>query len=161
MESLTNELVEAALEIITEVESFGGMAAYTESGMAKYRIEESATKKQGRIDSGQDIIVGVNKYALAEDDVEDIDVLSIDNTKVRERQTARLNETKAARDATAATSALNALRASAALTEITGPGTHPNNLLALAVTAARARCTVGEISDALETSFGRHVPKVR
>merc|ERR1719356_1054177 len=122
------------------------MANAIDSGMAKLRIEESATRKQGRIDSGEDTVVGVNKYALENEDP--VDVLSIDNTEVRAKQVKRIQDTKANRDEAKAQEALAKLRESSKLQESTGPGTHPMNLLKLAVEAARARCTVGEISDA-------------
>ncbi|OQR89666.1 methylmalonyl Coenzyme A mutase [Achlya hypogyna] len=157
MENLTQELVDSAMEIIQEVEDLGGMAKAIESGMAKLRIEESATKKQARVDSREDVIVGVNKYRLANEDR--VDVLSIDNNKVRESQINRINTTKANRDEAAAQECLRRLVHSAKLTESTGPGLHEYNLLKLAVAAARARCTVGEISEALESVWGRHIPK--
>merc|ERR1711871_1084178 len=121
------------------------------------RIEESATRKQARIDSGDETVVGVNKYKLEEE--EQIEVLAIDNNAVREGQVARLVATREGRDPAAADAALAALRESAGLVESTGNGDHPANLLALAVDAARARCTVGEISDALEEVWGRHEPR--
>ncbi|CAK4662122.1 hypothetical protein LEN26_006523 [Aphanomyces euteiches] len=157
MENLTEELVNSAMEIIKEVEGLGGMAKAIESGMAKLRIEESATKKQARIDSREDVIVGVNKYRLQNEDR--VDVLTIDNTKVREGQIKRINEAKAKRNEAKAQECLERLRYSARLTESTGPGKHEYNLLKLAVAASRERCTVGEISDALESIWGRHVPK--
>lgn len=123
--------------------------------MAKLRIEEAATKKQGRIDSGEDTIVGVNKYRLAIPQV--VDVRSIDNTAVRESQTARLQALRRGRDESRTQETLLALSASAALTCSTGSGSHPQNLLKLAVEAARARATTGEISEALEGVWGRHV----
>lgn len=157
MESLTNDLVEEATKVIEEVEAIGGMAKAIESGMAKLRIEESATRKQARIDSREETIVGVNKYVVQDGD--QVEVLTIDNTMVRKKQIKRIQETKANRDEAKAQHCLAQLIASANLTESTGPGTHPMNLLKLAVDAARARCTVGEISDALESVWGRHVPK--
>ncbi|KAJ0411608.1 hypothetical protein ATCC90586_004077 [Pythium insidiosum] len=157
MEKLTSELVEAASQVIDEVEEIGGMAKAIDSGMAKLRIEESATRKQARIDSREETIVGVNKYVVEGGD--SVDVLSIDNTMVRKKQIKRIEATKANRDNARAEACLAKLRESAALTESTGPGTHPMNLLRLAVEAARARCTVGEISSALEEVWGRHVPK--
>ncbi|KAF1772298.1 Cobalamin (vitamin B12)-dependent enzyme, catalytic [Phytophthora cactorum] len=157
MESLTQELYDAAMEVINEVEELGGMAKAIESGMAKLRIEESATKKQARVDSREETIVGVNKYVVENPDT--VDVLTIDNTAVRKKQIARIKEVKANRDEAAAQACLQKLRESAALTESTGPGKYPMNLLKLSVSAARARCTVGEISEALEDVWGRHVPK--
>lgn len=157
MESLTNELVDQAMAIIDEVEKLGGMTKAIESGMAKLRIEESATRKQARIDSGEDVVVGVNKYRLAQQDP--IDLLVIDNSKVRASQIDRIQKVKASRDNEAVRRALDMLKESAALSsaESSGPGRHPLNLLKLAVEAARARATLGEISSALESVWGRHV----
>lgn len=158
MESLTQELANAALEVIQEIDELGGMAKAIDSGMAKLRIEESATKKQARIDSGEETIVGMNKYHVANEEA--VEVLSIDNSNVREKQIHRLNMTKKSRDEKSVQKCLQKLSESAALKgESTGSGLHPMNLLHLAVEAARARCTVGEISDALEASFGRHLAK--
>jgi methylmalonyl-CoA mutase len=156
MEALTDELVKGAMEIIEEVEALGGMTKAIESGMPKLRIEEAAAKKQARIDTKQDVIVGVNKYRLAQE--AKVDVLSIDNTAVRAKQIERLDKVKATRDAKKAAECLAKLRASATLTESTGKGSHPNNLLRLAIDAARARCTLGEISDALREPWGEHKP---
>ncbi|RLN70266.1 hypothetical protein BBJ28_00020392 [Nothophytophthora sp. Chile5] len=125
--------------------------------MAKLRIEESATKKQARVDSREETIVGVNKYVVENPD--SVEVLTIDNTTVRKKQIKRIQETKANRDEAVAQECLKKLRDSAALTESTGPGKHPMNLLKLSVDASRARCTVGEISEALESVWGRHIPK--
>ena len=147
MESLTDELANRARELIAEVEAEGGMAKAIEAGLPKLRIEESATNKQARIDRGEDVIVGVNKYRLAEGMEEEIEVLSIDNARVRDEQIQQLNTIKATRDKDAAEQCLAALTACAR----DGQG----NLLALAIDAIRARCTVGEISDALETVFSR------
>lgn len=160
MESLTDELADKAMAIIDEVEAAGGMTAYINSGMAKLRIEESATRKQGRIDSGQDVIVGVNKYRLdaKEEEQERQDVLQIDNSAVREKQINRLNELKANRNEDDVNRALAALEASAGMDTNTSLGTDPNNLMALCIEAARVRATLGEISQALENSWGRHVP---
>jgi methylmalonyl-CoA mutase len=146
VESLTDQLVKEARKIIDEVEEMGGMTKAVESGMPKLRIEEAAAQKQARIDRKQEIIVGVNKYQL---DVEpEIDVLDIDNTKVREGQVKRLEKVRAERNSAACQAALDALTAAAE----SGEG----NLLALAVDAARERASVGEISDALEKVYGRH-----
>lgn len=160
MESLTNELADKATEIIDEVEATGGMTAYINSGMAKLRIEESATKKQGRIDSGQDVIVGVNKYRLdaKEEEEERQEVLQIDNSAVREKQVQQLKELKRKRNEGEVNAALAALERSARLEGSTSMGDHPNNLMALCINAARVRCTLGEISQALENVWGRHVP---
>jgi len=160
MESLTDELAGKAMEIINEVEAAGGMTAYINSGMAKLRIEESATKKQGRIDSGQDVIVGVNKYRLdaKEEEEERQEVLQIDNSAVREKQVRRLDELKRTRNADEVNAALDALEKSAKLGSSTSKGDNPDNLMALCINAARVRCTLGEISQALENAWGRHVP---
>jgi len=160
MESLTDELAEKAMTIIDEVEAAGGMTAYINSGMAKLRIEESATRKQGRIDSGQDVIVGVNKYRLdaKEEEEERQDVLQIDNSAVREKQVNRLKELKANRDQDEVNRVLAAIEASAGIDTSTSLGTDPDNLMALCIEAARVRATLGEISLALENSWGRHVP---
>lgn len=161
MESLTDELAEKAMEIIEEVEGAGGMTSYINSGMAKLRIEESATMKQGRIDSGEDVVVGVNKYRLdGEGNDEDRqEVRRIDNAAVREKQIGRLRTLKRDRDDGEVRAALDALEASARLENAsTSRGDDPNNLLSLAIDAARVRCTLGEISMALEKAWGRHVP---
>jgi len=150
IESLTTSLVDAAWELICEVEELGGMTKAVESGMPKLRIEESAARRQARVDRGQDIVVGVNKYVP--DDVETVDVLDIDNAKVLQEQIAKLTRVRAERDEATCTAALEALTEGAR-----GSG----NLLALAVDAARARATLGEISDAMEAVFGRHKAEVR
>jgi methylmalonyl-CoA mutase len=145
IEALTSELVDQAWTIIGEVDAIGGMTKAVASGMPKRLIEEAAAARQARIDKAEDVIVGVNKYRLADEDA--IDTLEIDNDKVRQGQIARLKTTRAARDEAACRAAL------AALTEGAKSG---DNLLALAVTAARARATLGEISDAMEAVFGRY-----
>ncbi len=150
IESLTQSLVDEAWQLICEVEELGGMTKAVESGMPKLRIEESAARKQARIDRREDIVVGVNKYVP--ENVEMVDVLDIDNTKVREEQLAKLASVRANRDDAACAAAL------AALTE---GAKNDGNLLALAVEAARARATLGEISDAMEEVFGRHKAEVR
>ena len=146
VESLTHELVSAARKLIDEVEEMGGMTSAVESGMPKMRIEEASALRQARVDRGEDIIVGVNKYQLEEEPP--VDILDIDNTAVREAQVQRLKQIRDKRDAAACKDALKALTQAAE--EESG------NLLALAVEAARARATVGEISDALEIVYGRH-----
>ena len=151
VESLTHSLAEAAWSLIQEVEAMGGMTKAVESGMPKLRIEESAARRQARIDRGEEVIVGVNKYKSETPDA--VDILDIDNTKVREQQVARLHRIRASRDPQRVTAALKALGAAAA----DGTG----NLLALAVEATRARATVGEISDALEAVFTRHRATIR
>ena len=152
METLTNELYEKAKTIIDEVEELGGMAKAVSAGMPKLRIEEAAARRQARIDSNQEVIVGVNKFRIDDDDFP-IEVRSIDNTKVREEQIARLQKVRANRDQAKADAAL------AALTECGKSGN--GNLMELSVEASRARCTVGEISNALEKVWGRHQPTSR
>ena len=146
VESLTGELATEARKLIDEVEEMGGMTRAVESGMPKMRIEEAAALCQARIDRGEEIIVGVNKYQLAEEP--SIDILDIDNTAVREGQIQRLEEVRKNRDEEVCNKMLDALTVAAE----EGSG----NLLALAVEAARARATVGEISDALEKVYSRH-----
>ena len=151
VESLTDQLVKEARKLIDEVEEMGGMTKAVESGMPKLRIEQAAALRQARIDRGEEVIVGVNKYQLAEEPP--VDILDIDNTAVRESQVARLEKIRAQRDSAACDKALDALTAAAE----SGEG----NLLALAVDAARARATVGEISMALEKIWGRHQAETR
>jgi len=146
MEKLTQDMADAAWTIIEEVEAMGGMTKAVDSGWAKLKIEAAAAEKQARIDSGKDVIVGVNKYKLKNEDA--IESLSIDNVKVRDQQVARLQKIRAARDGAKVQAALDAL------TEAAESGS--GNLLALSIDAVRLRATVGEISDALEKSFGRH-----
>ncbi|PYE53328.1 methylmalonyl-CoA mutase [Deinococcus yavapaiensis] len=151
MERLTQDLADKAMEIIGEVEAMGGMAKAVEAGLPKLRIEESAARKQARIDRGEDVIVGVNKYK-APSDVQ-VDVLDIDNALVREGQIARLKRVRDTRDAEEVTRTLAALEECAR----TGKG----NLLAATVDAMRARATVGEVSYALERVWGRHRAEVK
>jgi methylmalonyl-CoA mutase len=146
MESLTREMADAAWAIIEEVDAMGGMTHAVQTGWAKLKIEASAAEKQARIDSGKEVIVGVNKYKAPSDD--SIDILDIDNVAVRASQIERLKAVRAARDGAAVTRALDALTAAA------HDGT--GNLLALAIDAIRARATVGEVSDALEKVWGRY-----
>jgi len=146
MESLTQQIADKAWGLIEEIEEKGGMAKAIEAGLPKLRIEESAARKQARIDRGEDVIVGVNKYQLAEE--EDLDILEVDNLAVKDSQIKRLEEIKASRDSAAVDAALNAISKSAD----SGEG----NLLQLSVAAARLRATVGEISDAMEKHFGRY-----
>ncbi|RZI72958.1 MAG: methylmalonyl-CoA mutase, partial [Variovorax sp.] len=146
MEKLTQDMADAAWTIIEEVEAMGGMTKAVDSGWAKLKIEAAAADKQARIDSGRDVIVGVNKYKLKTEDA--IDSLSIDNMKVRDGQIAKLKAIREKRDAAAVQQALDALTAAAE----SGEG----NLLALSIDAVRLRATVGEISDALEKVYGRH-----
>jgi len=153
MESLTDELVAQAREIIKEVESLGGMAKAVSSGMPKQRIEEAAARKQARIDSGVDVIVGVNKYQL--EDEPPTEAFAIDNSKVKASQIARLEDIRSKRDSKAVSAALDDIkRISKAKTKDFSQNS--GNLLDAAVKAARARATVGEISDAMEESFGRY-----
>ncbi|MDE2398143.1 MAG: methylmalonyl-CoA mutase, partial [Burkholderiales bacterium] len=146
MEKLTQDMADKAWTLIEEVEALGGMTRAVGSGWAKLKIEASAAEKQARVDSGRDVIVGVNKYKLAKQDA--IDILEVDNVKVREGQIARLATLRAGRDKARVEAALSAL------TECAHSG--QGNLLALAIEAVRARATVGEVSDALEKVFGRH-----
>jgi len=145
VESLTDQLVKEARKLIDEVEEMGGMTKAVESGMPKLRIEQAAALRQARIDRGEEVIVGVNKYRLEEEP--EIDILNIDNSAVRDSQIARLQKIRAERDEAVCQAALDALTEAA-----NGKG----NLLALAIDAARARASVGEISDALEKEWGRH-----
>ena len=151
VESLTSELVDAAMVLINEVEDMGGMTKAVESGMPKLRIEEAAALRQAAIDRGDEVIVGVNKYELSEEP--EVDVLDIDNTAVRGSQVQRLDDIRESRDPNDHQNSLNALTEAAK----SGEG----NLLDLAVNAARARATVGEISDALESVWGRHRAQTR
>jgi methylmalonyl-CoA mutase len=146
MEKLTQDMADAAWKIIEEVDALGGMTKAVDSGWAKLKIEAAAAEKQARIDSGKDVIVGVNKYKLDKEDP--IDILEVDNVKVRDGQIARLKTIKAKRDAKAVQAALDALTVAAK----SGGG----NLLDLSIKAMRLRATVGEVSDALEKVFGRH-----
>ncbi|WP_299766078.1 methylmalonyl-CoA mutase [uncultured Dokdonia sp.] len=151
VESLTDAIAHKAWELIQEVEDLGGMTKAIEAGIPKLRIEEAAARKQARIDSGQDIIVGVNKYRPTEEEF--LDILEVDNTKVRDGQLARLKNIKEQRDTAKVTQALTNL------TEAARSG--KDNLLALAVVAARERATLGEISDALENVYGRHKATIK
>jgi methylmalonyl-CoA mutase len=151
VESLTAALIEEAQKILDEIESLGGMTKAIESGMPKLRIEESAAKKQAAIDSGRDVIVGVNKYKLAKEDP--IEVLDIDNSAVREGQILRLNKMRAERDEAACRQALAAITKACENKD--------ENLLDLGIAAARLRASVGEISDAMEKVFGRHRAEIR
>ena len=151
IEKLTHDLVQRAWAHIHEVEDLGGMAEAIKAGIPKLRIEEAATRTQARIDSGQQTLVGVNKYRLSEE--EQIDVLKVDNSAVREQQIARLRKLREERDQEKTDAALAALSKAAE----SGQG----NLLELSIAAARARTTVGEMSDALEKIYGRHEAEVR
>ncbi|MBT8325453.1 MAG: methylmalonyl-CoA mutase [Winogradskyella sp.] len=151
VESLTDEIATKAWQLIEEVEELGGMTKAIEAGIPKLRIEEAAARKQARIDSGQDIIVGVNKYRLDQEDP--IQTLEVDNQTVRNQQISKLKQIRASRDHTNVQAALKKL------TEAAQHGTE--NLLALAVTAARHRATLGEISDALEEVYGRYKAQIK
>lgn len=151
VEALTASLVQHAEKLIAEIEAMGGMTKAVESGMPKLRIEEAAAKRQARVDRGEDVIVGVNKYQSHTET--ELDVLDIDNSKVREAQIARLDAMKAKRDAGKVQAAL------AALTRAAKDGS--GNLLALAVEAMRARASVGEVSSALESVYTRHKAEIR
>ena len=151
VESLTKDIAEKAWSLIEEVEELGGMTKAIEAGIPKMRIEEAAARKQARIDSNQDIIVGVNKYVLDEEDP--LHILEVDNQTVRNQQIERLNKLKAERNSDEVKDAL------AKLTEAAKKG--DQNLLALAVDAARKRATLGEISDALEAEFGRYKAQIK
>ena len=149
VESLTNSIVTHARELIEEVEGLGGMTKAVVSGMPKQRIEEAAAQRQARIERGEDVIVGVNKYQVEEEQGE-LDVLSVDNSKVRDAQLRRLAEIRNIRDETKVQAAMDALTKAAS----EGSG----NLLDLSIQAARVRASVGEISYALEKTYGRHEP---
>jgi methylmalonyl-CoA mutase len=150
VEALTDKLATEAWRLIEEVEALGGMTKAVESGMPKLRIEEAAAKRQAAIDRGEAVIVGVNKYRLAEEPV--VDARDVDDVSVREQQLARLAQVRASRDEARTQAALERLREGAAAT---------GNLLELAIDATRARATVGEISDALESVFTRHRATIR
>ncbi len=151
VEKLTSDLAEEAWKIIEEVDAMGGMTKAVASGMPKLRIEEAAARRQAAVDRGDDVIVGVNKFRLEVED--DIDILDVDNVAVRENQVARLKDIRAKRDQAVCDAALTALEEAAA----SGKG----NLLEIAIDAARARATVGEISMAMEKTFGRHRAEVK
>ncbi len=151
VESLTNEIAQNAWKLIEEVEELGGMTKAIEAGIPKLRIEEAAARKQARIDSSQDIIVGVNKYRLEKEDP--LQILDVDNDMVRKQQIERLNQIKAKRDTH---------KVKASLAKLTDCAKNQNdNLLSLAIEAARNRATLGEISDALEEVFGRYKAQIR
>jgi methylmalonyl-CoA mutase len=151
VEYLTDKIARRAWSLIGEVEELGGMAKAIETGVPKMRIEEAAARKQARIDSGKDTIVGINKYVT--DEKSEIDILEVDNDKVRRSQIERLNKTKAERNDSRVRQCLNKI------TECAESG--DGNLLALAVDAARERATLGEISDAMEEAFGRYKATIK
>lgn len=169
IEHLTHALADRAWELIEEVEQLGGMTKAIEAGLPKMRIEEAAARKQARIDAGKDVIVGVNRYQTSEE--KEIDLLEVDNTAVRQSQIERLQQLKANRDNEAVQQILTKITACASekMARIkanngqipASTGKDSDNLLALAVEAARARATLGEISDAMEKSFGRHQAVIR
>lgn len=151
VEALTNELAEKAWKLIEEVEELGGMAKAIEKGVPKLRIEEAAARKQARIDSNKDVIVGVNKYTTNEKS--HIDILDVDNAKVRKEQIERIEHIRKTRDANKVKTALDDITKAAASDE--------GNLLELAVIAAKERATLGEISDAMEAAFGRYQAEIK
>ena len=151
VESLTAEMIEKAWALIQEVDELGGMTKAVATGMPKLRIEEAAARRQARVDRGEDVVVGVNKFRTEDESA--FDVLEVDNVAVRDAQVARLKSLRKSRNEAACAAALTALEAGAS----TGEG----NLLALAVDAARARATLGEISSAMENAFGRHSAEVK
>ena len=159
LERLTSDLCEKAWELIEEVEAHGGMTQAIEAGIPKLRIEEAAARKQARIDSGRDVIVGLNRYQSPEEDL--LQILEVDNSEVRRQQVARLEAVRQGRDGAAVKAALEAL-SGAARRKLEGTSAgEADNLLALAVDAARLRATLGEISDAMEQAFGRHRARVQ
>jgi methylmalonyl-CoA mutase len=151
VESLTNEIAQNAWKLIEEVEELGGMTKAIEAGIPKLRIEEAAARKQARIDSSQDVIVGINKYRLEKEDP--LHILDVDNQMVRKQQLEQLNKIKASRDTNKVIETLEKL--------ITTAKTGEGNLLEIAIEAARYRATLGEISDALETVFGRYKAQIK
>ena len=150
VEALTRDIADAAWALIQQVEEMGGMTKAVEAGLPKLQIEEAAAAKQARIDRGEEVVIGVNKHSLAKEDP--IDILDVDNAKVRDAQIARLKSVKTSRDEAAAQAALEAIRVGAR---------GDANLLALCVDAARVRCTLGEISSAMEDVFGRHRAQIK
>ena len=151
LETLTDEIAHKAWELIQEVEELGGMTKAIVAGIPKMRIEEASARRQARIDSGLDIIVGINKYQLEKEDP--LQILEVDNTIVREKQIQRINEVKAARDNEKVQQCLNAITKACE----TGEG----NLLELAIEAAKYRATLGEISYAMEKAWGRYIPEIK
>jgi methylmalonyl-CoA mutase len=162
VEKLTHDIAQKAWQLIEEIEELGGMTKAIEAGIPKIRIEEAAARKQARIDSGQDIIVGVNKYRLEEEDP--IQTLEVDNQTVRSQQIERLNRIKSERNSDKVKATLTKLTetAKAFNTNLKDPHLYEDkNLLTLAVEAARKRATLGEISDALEVAFGRYKAQIK
>lgn len=150
LEKRTQELIEEAMELISEIEQLGGMAKAIETGLPKMRIEEAAAKKQARIDAGHDTIVGVNRYQTTEES--HIEIREVDNTEVRKAQIERLKQLKSRR---------NEQEVQVLLAELRSAAKNSENLLEIAVRCAKARCTLGEISSALESEFGRYQAKIR
>ena len=160
IESLTQQVYDEGLKIINEIEEMGGMAKAVASGWPKLKIEECAARRQANIDSGKEVIVGVNKYKLDQED--DIDVLVIDNEAVKKQQIERLQAVRKNRDQSRAEACLaHLIQAAENANQSSGDGDLKNNCLAAAVECARARCSVGEISDAMSKVFGRHVASDR
>lgn len=159
VEYLTDEIAHKAWKLIEEVEELGGMTKAIEAGIPKMRIEQAAAKKQARIDSNQDIIVGINKYQLEEEDP--LVILEVDNEQVRKQQLERLAHTKKNRNTVDVEATLNKLTEAAKEKQAANESASTENLLALAVEAARARATLGEISDAMEVAFGRYKAKIQ
>lgn len=161
VEYLTQEIAKKAWSLIEEVEELGGMAKAIETGLPKMRIEEAAARKQARIDAGKEVIVGVNRYQVDQD--REIDVLEVDNAAVKNSQIARLEQLRAERDSSAVEEALKAITdcAKRKAAGNTDASKDEDNLLALAVHAAKMRATLGEISDAMESVFGRHKATVK
>jgi methylmalonyl-CoA mutase len=159
VERLTYDLARRAWQHITEVERAGGMAQAIDAGIPKLRVEEAAARTQARIDSGRQPVIGVNMFAAGTD--EEIDVLRVDNSRVRAEQLAKLRRLREERDQRAVDAALTALTNAASAVAEGAPRGHDANLLALSIEAARAKATVGEISDALEKVFGRHAGRIR
>ena len=157
VEQLTQDIAHKAWDLIQEIESYGGMTEAIEAGIPKMRIEEAATKKQARIDSGQDVIVGVNQYRLEEEEL--MTYLEVDQELVQKQQLQRLKELKQTRDTKQVEAALDALTQAASL--LNRDKSPEENLLELAIKAARARATLGEISSALEKSFGRYQANIQ
>src|SRR5689334_5716825 len=159
VERLTYDLARRAWQHIEEVEAAGGMAAAISAGIPKMRVEEAAARTQARIDSGRQPVIGINKYQVEED--QEIEVLKVENSRVRAEQLAKLERLRSERDNAATQAALDELSRAAAASGVAGDDGLGNNLLALAIDAARAKATVGEISDALEKVYGRHQAEIR
>jgi methylmalonyl-CoA mutase len=159
MESLTQEIYEKCVELIEKIEEMGGMAKAVAEGIPKMEIETVAAKRQAKIDSGEEVIVGVNKYVAAQK--EKVDVLVVDNTKVLHSQKEKLRRLRESRDSNKVKEALSAITEACRASTKSTSGDDPHNLLSLTIAAARVRCSVGEISDAMEEVFGRYVATQR